>query len=80
MPSGQALHQQAEIRSIGARVDDEVDVIGHQAIAVDLEPELAPELLQRFQVGASIGVGDEHRAPVVTALNDMVRIVGHADA
>ena len=80
MTPGQALHQQSEICSVSAGIDDQVNMIGHQAIAIDLQPEFASELLEGLQISQPIIVRDEYCATIVTSLNNVVRVVCDRDS
>lgn len=50
MPTGEALHEEAEVGCIVTWVDDQVDVIRHEAVRVDLHAELLAKLVERCEV------------------------------
>jgi hypothetical protein len=75
-----AFHQLGEARGLGARVDDEVDMIGHQTKGVDAAAEGPfPFFKVREEVPEVLG-GEKDRLPVVTALDNVVRPVGQYQA
>ena len=50
VPAGEALHEQAEIGRIVAWVHDQVHVIRHETVCVDLHTEFLAELAERCQI------------------------------
>jgi DNA-binding protein YbaB len=78
MSSREPLHELTDVNRIRPGIDDEMDVVGHQAVAINLDAELVATLAQCGEVCQSIAIHDEYVAPVVTALHDMVR-VAHND-
>ena len=55
------------------RRGDQVDVIGHQAIAVHSQPVPLPLFLKQTEVRDSVVVHEEHVLAVVAPLRDVVR-------
>jgi hypothetical protein len=53
--------------------DHEMHVVGHQAIRDDLDRVARGGFAQEAQVLVSIGVLEEHVAPVIPSLRDVVR-------
>ena len=74
--TSQSLHQQSQACRVLAGIDDQIDVVRHQAIGVDLQPQLLPELLQGCKVRQPVFVRNEHRSAIVTALHHVVGHVG----
>ena len=62
------------------RGGDEMDVVVHQAVAEQLQPEALRLRRQQFEVHPPIVVHEEHVLPVIAALGDMVRNAGDNDA
>lgn len=60
--------------------DDDVDVVGHEAIAEDVDVVGGGVLLEEFEVDFAVDVGEEDVLAVVAALGDVVRAVGDDDA
>jgi hypothetical protein len=56
-----------------------VDVIGHQAETIELEPQFLSKFPKRCEIHEAVGVGDKDRSAIVTALHDVMRIVGDND-
>lgn len=52
---------------------DDMDVVGHKAIAQYLKSELCRLFAQQPQVHSAVVVNEEYVLPVVAALGDMVR-------
>ena len=80
MASRQAFHQPAEIRDIIPGIDDQVDVVGHQAVAIDAQLQFIAELDKRVQLSTPVSIAEEDILLVVTPLDEMVRIVGQRKA
>ncbi len=59
---------------------DDVDVVGHEAIAEDIDLVSGGVLLKEFEVDFAVSVGEEDVLAVVAALGDVVRAVGDDDA
>ena len=53
--------------------DDDMDVVGHKAIAQNLKGEFFRLFAQQPQVHSAVVVNEEYVLPVVAALGDMVR-------
>jgi hypothetical protein len=53
-----------------------MDVIRHQTVAVDLEVKLCSKLAKCLEIGQPIPISNEHRPAIVSALNDVMRVVG----
>ena len=66
----QALHDPADRSLQGA--DQQVDVVGHQAIAIELERPPLLQVGERFEERGVILVVEEDRGAVVAAVDDMV--------
>jgi hypothetical protein len=75
MTTCQSLHQQSNACSAITRIDDQMHMIRHQAVAVDLQTEFAAKLAQRLEVRKAIAIGNEDDATIVSTLNDVVGIV-----
>jgi hypothetical protein len=76
VPARDTFHEVGKARSLGAGVDNEMDMIGHQTKGVDAATEgLFPFFKVREVVPEVLG-GEKDRLPVVTALDNMVRPVG----
>ena len=56
-------------------VYDQMNVIRHQAVAVDLQIELRGKFTERLEIRQTIALGDEHDSSVVSTLNYVVREV-----
>ena len=56
------------------RNNNEVDVVGHEAIRDDADAVLAGLLAQKREVDPAVIVGEEHVLAVVAALRDVVLI------
>jgi hypothetical protein len=54
MPACESLHQKTEVSGFVGGIDDQMHMIRHKAVSVDLQAELAPKLLERFEIGGSI--------------------------
>jgi hypothetical protein len=54
----------------------QVDVIGHQHIAVNCAAVFSPRRCQPIAVARVVGFGKEDGLPVVATLNDMQRLIG----
>ncbi len=61
----------------GARNDDQMYMIRHQAIAEQREVIEFAVLVEKFQIGKTIGVTVDDYLPGVAALRNMMRNVGH---
>ncbi len=58
------------------RYRDDVDVIGHQAIALDRKAEPIGLRLEQFEIEPAVVVGEKDVLTVVAALCDVVRQTG----
>ena len=80
LPPRHPLHQHAEMFGGVAGVDDEMHMVGHQAVCIDLAIVGG---LPGGEIGEVIavvvGVGKD-RLAIVTTLDDVVGIVGEGDA
>ena len=68
------LHESGERRVSG--LDQQMDVIGHQAVGVDAHLALRTVLLQPIQVRLVIHIASKRLAPLVAADNDVVEQSG----
>ena len=59
---------------------NKVDVIGHEAVAVNAQSVCFAFLFQKLQVHAVVVVGKKHILPVVASLRDMMINAGHDDS
>lgn len=50
VPAGEPFHEQAEVRPVTARVDDQVHVIRHKAVRMDLHAELLTEFAEHCEI------------------------------
>jgi hypothetical protein len=80
MPASQPFHQQTETAGVLSRVDDQVNVIRHQAVAVDSQIERLPKLAKALEVRQAIAVRDEHSFAVVPTLDNVMWVAWHYDA
>jgi len=60
----------------GGGDEDQVDMVGHQAMAPDLDPVLARLLGEQVTVEFMVGVREEHGLAPIAALGDMMRQAG----
>ena len=60
----------------GMRDDDQVDVIGHEAIAGNGKPMQSGVVTQQVEIDEAVGIAIENELPAITALRD---VVGHID-
>jgi hypothetical protein len=72
------LHQQRAAVGL-VRCEQQVHVIGHEAVGVDYALELRGHGLQVCEVEFVVGIGEEAGAAVVAALNDVDRHLGDGD-
>jgi hypothetical protein len=56
--------------------DDRVDVVGHQAIAPDLDPRALGRLREEVEIERVVGLLEEGLLPTVAALGYMMRQAG----
>ncbi len=63
----------------GGRGDD-VDVVGHEAVAEDLDLVSGRIFLEESEVEGAVGIGEEDGLAVVAALGDVMGAVGDDDA
>jgi hypothetical protein len=80
MATGQSLHQLAQIGRLGARVDDQMNVIGHQAITVQPDPGKSSKLGQRLKIGHPVIGRDEDGVTIVAPLHDVMWQMGQCDS
>ena len=73
-----AERQRQTIRGIGHQ--DEMDVVGHQAIRPHRDAGLAATLGQQIAVKRIVAILEENLLPPVATLGDMMRQTGHDDA
>jgi hypothetical protein len=66
-------------RSFCVRAEDEMDVVGHEAEAEDLDIEVGGIALEKFQVAEAVGVGEEGSFAVVAAVGDVVKESGDSE-
>ena len=59
------------------RPDNQLDVVGHQAVRPNLQAPARALLLQQVQIGPVLFRAEEHRLPAIAALGDMLGQVGH---
>jgi hypothetical protein len=57
-----------------------VDVIAHEAVAIDEEAEAAGLLPEKAEVSAAVVVHEEDVLAIVPALRDVVRTAWHDDS
>ena len=62
------------------RRGDDVDVVGHEAVAVNSEAVLCGGAFEKAEVGAAVVVNEEDVLLVVPALGDVVRAAGDNDS
>ena len=67
-------------RGFCVRDADDVDVVGHEAIALDLEAVFLRLLAEKFAVDVAVVVDEEYILAVVAALSDVVRGTGYYDS
>jgi hypothetical protein len=67
------------VAGVSTGIHDEVDMVRHQAVGMDLEPERLAAFAQGGQVVAAVEVAAEHRIAAVTALHDVVWVSGECD-
>ena len=65
---------------IRRRADDEMDVIGHQAIGPHCGPGLAHPLGQQIEIDVLIAVLEKDRLAPIAPRRHMVRAAGNHDA
>jgi hypothetical protein len=80
VPAGQSLHQAADVLRVGTWIDDEMNVIGHQAVPVHLQGIHLTTFLQGAEIVHAIEIAEEHRTAIVAALNKVVRIPRKGDS
>jgi hypothetical protein len=73
--AGNAFHQLPETLHVIARIDDEVDMVGHEAIAEEPTPQFGFPLRQRLKIEGVVGGRREDDAPVVSPLDHVVGMV-----
>jgi hypothetical protein len=59
-------------RLFGMRDRDQVDMIAHQAVPVDVQAVFVGLLFQQVKINASVVVHEEHILAVVPSLGDMM--------
>ena len=79
MPAREPLHGETEAGFAIARVDDEVYVIAHQAIGVDLQFQRFAEFRECSQIVFAIGIAEEDVMPAVSTLKYMMREIWKCD-
>lgn len=72
----QYLHQLADTGLIGRR-EQQVDMIGHQHIAVHRDTQAATVLLQFPEIHSIVMTGKEAHMPIVATLNNVTRHPGN---
>ena len=75
----QRLHH-ARHQSAGDRRHQQMDVVGHQHIRVHRTAFAQGDLAQLAEVTVMIGVGEEARLPIVSALDDVLRNTGKVES
>jgi hypothetical protein len=80
MPSGHPFHEAGEVPCLFARINDQVHVVRHQAIRIDSATIGALPFPQIFKVIPIISICDENGLPVMTTLDDVMRIADDYDS
>ncbi|MCY1364590.1 hypothetical protein D9M69_514000 [compost metagenome] len=71
----ESLHQLAEPGYRLARGQQQVNMVGHQAVGIHLDAKRILQLPQVSDVALVVVRFDKHHLTVMTALDDMVRII-----
>jgi hypothetical protein len=69
-----------KVSAVFSRIYDQVDVMGHQAICVNLSAQICFPLARIVQVIRIVRIRCKYDLPVVAALDDVVRITHYNDA
>lgn len=75
-PPGKRLHQLAQACKRFTRCQQEMDVIGHEAIRVDLDVKGIPQFAEVQHIALVIFPINKDHLPVVASLDDVVRVIG----
>jgi hypothetical protein len=74
MPTSQAFHRQTYRVCVDSRINDEMDVVGHEAVGVDLDAKRLTALPKRVEIILSVVCAKEHIVAAMPALYDVVRV------
>jgi hypothetical protein len=79
LTAGDTLHQATDGGGVPARIEQQMDVIPHQAPGVDLHAEEALEFRQVIEITLVIVLLGEDTPAIVTALNDVMGTMRQQD-
>jgi hypothetical protein len=80
VPAREPFHKQTETIGSIYRIDDEMDMVRHQAECIHFAGKFGFQLAQQFKIELIVGPLNEYRRPIVAPLNNVMGIIRQHDA